>query len=59
MIERQTREDREERCILIGAITRLQPEEKVEEYLDEMDFLARTAGATTVARFTQKMDKPD
>ena len=59
MIERQTREDREERCILIGAITRLQPEEKVQEYLDEMDFLARTAGATTVARFTQKMDKPD
>jgi len=59
MIERQTREDREERCILIGAITRLQPEEKVQEYLEEMDFLARTAGATTVARFTQKMDKPD
>ena len=59
MIERLQREERIERCILIGAITRVQPEDKVAEYLVELEFLAETAGATTVACFTQKLDKPD
>lgn len=48
-----------ERAILIGLITREQDVEKVVEYLDELAFLAETAGAVTVRRFTQKLDRPD
>lgn len=48
-----------ERAILIGLILRNDTEEKVEEYLDELEFLAKTAGATTIERFTQKLDHPD
>ena len=49
---------RTETAVLIGVITQMQPEEKVNEYLDELDFLAETAGATALKRFTQKLDKP-
>lgn len=48
-----------ERVILIGLITRTQDTEKVTEYLDELAFLAETAGAVTIKRFTQKLDHPD
>ena len=48
-----------ERVILIGLITRTQDTEKVTEYLDELAFLAETAGAITIKRFTQKLDHPD
>lgn len=48
-----------ERVILIGLITRDQDVERVTEYLDELAFLAETAGAVTVRRFTQKLDRPD
>lgn len=48
-----------ERAILIGLIQRNQTEEQVKEYLDELEFLAMTAGAKTVKRFTQKADHPD
>lgn len=48
-----------ERAILIGLIQRNQNEEQVKEYLDELEFLALTAGAKTVKRFTQKADHPD
>ena len=48
-----------ERVILIGLITRDQDADKVTEYLDELAFLAETAGAVTVRRFTQKLDRPD
>ena len=48
-----------ERTVLVGLITRDQSESKVNEYLDELDFLAHTAGATPVARFIQKLDYPN
>ncbi|MEA2042621.1 MAG: GTPase HflX [Bacteroidota bacterium] len=48
-----------ERAILISIITQQQSEEKVNEYLDELAFLAKTAGATALKRFTQKINKPD
>ena len=48
-----------ERAVLVGLITPQQGEAKVQEYLDELAFLADTAGAHTVARFTQKLDYPN
>jgi GTP-binding protein HflX len=50
---------RNERAVLIGVVQPPQTEEKLIEYLDELEFLAQTAGADTVKRFTQKMQKPD
>ena len=47
-----------ESCILIGVIKRGQTEELVQEYLDELEFLAMTAGAKTQKRYTQKLDNP-
>ena len=49
----------EEKAILIGLIHRTQTEEQVKEYLDELQFLAETAGAITVKRFMQKLPHPD
>jgi GTP-binding protein HflX len=46
-----------ETAVLIGVITQEQREDQVEEYLDELAFLAETAGAQTVKRFTQKLAK--
>jgi GTP-binding protein HflX len=48
-----------ERAVLVGLITPQQGETKVKEYLDELAFLADTAGAVTVKRFTQKLDHAD
>lgn len=48
-----------ERTVLVGLITLQQDENKVREYLDELAFLADTAGAVTVRRFTQKVDYPN
>lgn len=47
-----------ETAILVGLITKNQNERKTNEYLDELQFLAETAGAVTVKRFTQKLDGP-
>ncbi len=47
-----------ETAILIGLITPYQDERKTNEYLDELDFLANTAGAVVVKRFTQRIDRP-
>ena len=44
-----------ETAILVGLITQTQDERKTKEYLDELEFLAETAGATVVKRFTQKL----
>ena len=44
-----------ERCILIGIVNRDQDEEKSREYLEELRFLADTAGADTIHMFTQKL----
>ncbi len=48
-----------ERCILIGIINKDQDEEKSMEYLEELRFLADTAGADTMHIFTQKLSRPD
>jgi len=48
-----------ERAILVGLITPAQDEERSAEYLDELAFLADTAGAQEVARFTQRLDYPN
>lgn len=48
-----------ETAILVGLITKEQDEAKTAEYLDELDFLADTAGAVTVKRFTQKVAGPN
>ena len=47
-----------ETAILVGLITQQQNEAKTKEYLDELEFLADTAGAVTVKRFTQKVNAP-
>ncbi|MEL6810479.1 MAG: GTPase HflX [Bacteroidota bacterium] len=57
MLEKQ--EIEYEKTVLIGLITRLQDEEKSQEYLDELEFLAYTAGGEVLKRFTQKMDMPN
>ncbi len=48
-----------EKAVLIGLVTRQQDEDKAKEYLDELEFLAYTAGAEVLKRFTQKMDMPN
>lgn len=48
-----------EKAVLIGIITKEQNEEKLKEYLDELEFLTFTAGGFAVQRFTQKMDMPN
>jgi GTP-binding protein HflX (EC 3.1.5.-) len=48
-----------EKTILIGLITQQQNEEKAKEYLDELEFLAYTAGGEVLKRFVQKMDPPN
>ncbi|GAB5398596.1 MAG: GTPase HflX [Aureisphaera sp.] len=57
MLEKQ--EIEYERTVLIGLITRQQDEDKATEYLDELEFLAYTAGGEVLKRFTQKMDMPN
>lgn len=46
-------------AVLAGLINQSQNEEKVKEYLDELEFLATTAHIETLKRFTQKLEKPD
>ena len=48
-----------EKAVLVGLITQTQNERKTNEYLDELAFLAETAGAEVVSRFTQKLDTPN
>jgi GTP-binding protein HflX len=48
-----------EKAVLVGVITQNQDEEKLLEYMDELEFLAYTAGATVEKRFTQKLTMPD
>ena len=48
-----------ERAVLVALVTPTQDETRTSEYLDELEFLADTAGAVTVARFTQKLDYPN
>lgn len=48
-----------EKAVLVGLVTQQQGEAKTQEYLDELAFLADTAGAQTVHRFVQKLDYPN
>ncbi|CAM3315644.1 GTPase HflX [Flavobacterium longum] len=57
MLEKDTR--KLERTVLVGIITQSQPEEKLREYLDELQFLTYTAGGEVVKRFSQKMERPN
>ena len=52
-------EAKSETAVLVGLITNEQDEAKTKEYLDELEFLANTAGAVTVKRFTQKVGGPN
>lgn len=47
-----------ERTVLVGVITQLQEEEKLNEYLDELEFLTFTAGGEVIKRFSQKLERP-
>ena len=51
-------EAKAETAVLVGLITPQQDEAKTEEYLDELEFLADTAGAVTIKRFTQRVNGP-
>ena len=59
MIEKKQLFTKEENAILVGLVYKEQNETQVNEYLDELTFLAETAGANTVKRFTQKLAHPD
>ena len=59
MIEKQYKIKSEEKAVLVGIIQKEQTEEQVTEYLDELSFLAETAGASAVKRFTQRLPHPD
>jgi GTPase len=50
---------KEEKAILVGLVHKDQTEQQLQEYLDELAFLAETAGAIAVKRFTQKLPHPD
>ena len=49
----------EERCVLVGLITQTTTDEQSQEYLDELEFLAETAGAITDKRFVQRLQLPN
>jgi GTP-binding protein HflX len=59
MIERKSAAKKDETCVLVGLSTGMQTDEQLVEYLDELAFLAETAGARPVATFTQKLSRPD
>ncbi|WP_336514934.1 GTPase HflX [Pollutibacter soli] len=58
MIERKQIQD-QEKAVLVGVIHKNQTDRQVEEYLDELSFLAETAGAQTSRRFIQRLQHPD
>lgn len=59
MIDQILNEEVTERAVLVGLITEQQNEAKATEYLDELAFLADTAGAETVKTFLQRLDYPN
>jgi len=59
LIEKKQIVNSQENAILVGVVQGDQTEQQVTEYLDELAFLAETAGAITVKRFTQKLKHPD
>jgi GTP-binding protein HflX len=59
LIEKKQVVEKEERAVIVGVITKDQTERQVNEFLDELMFLAETAGAEAVKRFTQRLAHPD
>lgn len=59
MLDKKKIIENEERAVLVGVVQKEQTEQQVQEYLDELAFLASTAGAVAVKRFTQKLPHPD
>lgn len=59
MLDKKKILNHEEKAVLVGLIHKDQTEHQVNEYLDELAFLAETAGAIAVKRFTQKLLHPD
>ncbi len=60
MIEKEKkRDDRPEKALLVSLITPVQNKEKVDEYLNELEFLVETAGGIAVKRFVQKLSYPN
>ena len=57
MLERKTISH--EKAVLVGVINREQPEDKVREYMDELEFLTFTAGGEVVKRFVQRVEVPN
>ncbi|WP_379966732.1 GTPase HflX [Epilithonimonas sp. UC225_85] len=55
----EKKEHQYEKAVLVGLITQNQSEDKLIEYMDELEFLAFTAGATVAKRFTQRLTQPD
>lgn len=59
MLDNKNRIQKEERAVLVGLVHKDQTEVQLKEYLDELAFLAETAGAVAFKRFTQKLPHPD
>ena len=59
MIDKKNIVNQEEQAILVGVIQPEQTENQVNEFMDELEFLAETAGVKTVKRFTQRLKHPD
>ena len=59
MLDKKNIIHKEEQAVLVGLVHKDQTEQQVLEYLDELAFLAETAGAIAVKRFTQKLPHPD
>lgn len=57
MLEKETIQF--EKTVIVGIVTQNQNEEKLAEYLDELEFLTFTAGGEVVKRFSQKMERPN
>lgn len=59
MLDTKKKIQKEEKAVLVGLVHKDQTEQQLNEYLDELAFLAETAGAISVKRFTQKLPHPD
>ena len=59
LIDKKSKIDADIETVLVGVVYKEQTEQQMNEYLDELAFLAETAGAKTVKRFTQKLPHPD
>ncbi|MCF8328635.1 MAG: GTPase HflX, partial [Bacteroidales bacterium] len=59
MLDKKITEQTGERVVLVGLITGKEDKYRIDEYLDELEFLVKTAGGKVYERFTQQLDKPN